>query len=183
MQLIRLLAGFLGIGPGAPVAPAADGVPNFQQVNGRIYRGGQPSDYGFKFIARLGVKTVIDLRRESGEEADEEKLVSAAGLRFINIPMDDLRAPTDAQIALALAVLANRSAGPVFIHCRRGADRTGTVIACYRIAFEHWRNRQALDEARSRGMSIFERGMRRYILDFRFPASTVPTTAVSAADR
>ena len=107
MQLIRLLAGFLGIGPGAPVAPAADGVPNFQQVNGRIYRGGQPSDYGFKFIARLGVKTVIDLRRESSEEADEEKLVSAAGLRFINIPMDDLRAPTDAQIALALAVLAD----------------------------------------------------------------------------
>jgi protein tyrosine/serine phosphatase len=183
MQLVRLLAGFLAIGPGAAVAPAANGVPNFQQVNGRIYRGGQPSDYGFKFIAGLGVKTVIDLRRESGEVAGEEKLVSAAGMRFINIPMDDLGAPTDAQIALVLAVLADETAGPVFVHCRRGADRTGTVIACYRIAFEHWRNRQALAEAKSHGLSVFERAMQRYILDFRVPASAVPAAAVSAADR
>src|SRR5271157_3267134 len=116
MQLIRLLAGFLAIGPGAAVAPAADGVPNFQQVNDRIYRGGQPSDDGFKYVARLGIKTVIDLRQEPDQVAAEEKLVSAAGMRFINIPMDDLGAPTDAQIALAFAVLADDSAGPVFVH-------------------------------------------------------------------
>jgi protein tyrosine/serine phosphatase len=177
MQLIRLLAGFLAIGPGAAVAPSADGVPNFQQVTDRIYRGGQPSDDGFKYISRLGVKTVIDLRQESDQVAAEEKLVSAAGMRFVNIPMDDLGAPTDAQVALALAVLADESAGPVFVHCRRGADRTGTVIACYRIAFEHWRNRQALDEARSHGLSIFERAMQRYILDFQAPASAAPAAA------
>jgi protein tyrosine/serine phosphatase len=177
MQLVRLLAGFLAIGPGAAVAPAADGLPNFLQVNNRIYRGAQPSDDGYKFMARLGIKTVIDLREELGQAATEEKLVSAAGMRFINIPMDDLGAPTDTQIALALAVLADESAGPVFVHCRRGADRTGTVIACYRIAFEHWRNRQALDEAKSHGLSIFERGMQRYILDFQVPASVVPATA------
>jgi len=177
MQLIRLLAGFLAIGPGAAVAPAADGVPNFQQVNDRIYRGGQPSDDGFKYVARLGIKTVIDLRQEPDQVAAEEKLVSAAGMRFINIPMDDLGAPTDAQIALAFAVLADDSAGPVFVHCRRGADRTGTVIACYRIAFEHWRNRQALDEAKSHGLSVFERAMQRYILDFQAPASAAPAAA------
>jgi tyrosine-protein phosphatase SIW14 len=177
MQLVRLLAGFLAIGPGAAVAPAADGVPNFLQVNSRIYRGAQPTDDGFQTIARLGVKTVINLRQEPGQVAAEEKLVSAAGMRYINIPMDDLGAPTDAQMALALAVLANESAGPVFVHCRRGADRTGTVIACYRIAFEHWRNRQALDEARSHGLSIFERGMQRFILDFQASASPVPEAA------
>ena len=172
MHLVRLLTGLLAIGPGAAVAPTADGVPNFQQVTARIYRGGQPSDVGLRYIARLGVKTVIDLRQEPTQVAVEEKLVSAAGMRFLNIPMDDLGPPTDAQIALALAVLTDEAGGPVFVHCRRGADRTGTVIACYRIAFEHWRNRQALDEARNHGLSIFERGMQRYILDFQAPAST-----------
>jgi tyrosine-protein phosphatase SIW14 len=172
MQLVRLLAGFLLVGPGVALAPTALGVSNFQQVNDRIYRGGQPPDSAFQFIARLGVKTVIDLRAESGQVAAEEKLVSAAGMRFVNIPMDDLGAPTDSQIAMALAVLTDDAASPVFVHCRRGADRTGTVIACYRIAFEHWRNRQALDEAKTHGLSIFERGMQRYILDFQAPAST-----------
>ncbi len=177
MRLVRLLAGFLAIGPGAAVAPAADGVPNFHQVNERIYRGAQPSDDGYKFIAGLGVKTVIDLREEHGQAAAEEKQVSAAGMRFINIPMDDLGAPTDSQIALALAVLTDEAAGPVFVHCRRGADRTGTVIACYRIAFEHWQNRRALEEARSHGLSFFERGMQRFILDFQAPASAAPAAA------
>ena len=99
MQLVRLLAGFLVVGPGVALAPTALGVTNFQQVNDRIYRGGQPPDGAFQFIARLGIKTVIDLRAESGQVAAEEKLVSAAGMRFVNIPMDDLGAPTDSQIA------------------------------------------------------------------------------------
>ena len=38
MQLVRLLAGFLVIGPGVALAPTALGVTNFQQVNDRIYR-------------------------------------------------------------------------------------------------------------------------------------------------
>jgi protein tyrosine/serine phosphatase len=177
MRLGRLLAGFLAIGSGAAVAPAADGVPNFHQVNSRIYRGAQPSDDGIKFLAGLGVKTVIDLREERGLMAAEEKLVSAAGMRFVSIPMDDLGAPTDAQMALALAVLADEKAGAVFVHCRRGADRTGTVIACYRIAFDRWANRRALEEAKSFGMSFFERGMQRYVLDFKVPPGAPPALA------
>jgi protein tyrosine/serine phosphatase len=47
---------------------------------------------------------------------------------------------------------------------KRGADRTGTVIACYRIAHNQWPNQEALDEARTFGMSWTERGMRNYVL-------------------
>jgi protein tyrosine/serine phosphatase len=169
MLLLRLLAVFLLLGAGPAIAPTAFGVPNFGRVDERVYRGAQPADYGFRSLARLGVRTVLDLRQEPGRVAAEEKLVRAAGMRFVSIPMDDLGAPTDTQIALALAVLADESAGPIFVHCRRGTDRTGTVIACYRIAHDRWGNRQALDEARSHGMSVFERGMRRFILSFRAP--------------
>jgi protein tyrosine/serine phosphatase len=56
---------------------------------------------------------------------------------------------------------------PVFVHCRRGKDRTGTVIACYRIQHDGWTNIHALEEAKSHGMSFAERSMRAYILHFK----------------
>jgi tyrosine-protein phosphatase SIW14 len=81
-------------------------------------------------------------------------------------------APTDEQVSKALALLDSNSDESVFMHCRRGSDRTGTVIACYRIAHDHWKNDQALKEARSYGMYSFEVGMKRYIQNFK-PAERV----------
>jgi len=173
MQLLRQLAGRLRLRGRVAIAPDALGVSKFHQVDGRVYRGAQPADYGFQSLARLGIRTVVCLRRESGRMEAERELVRAAGMRFVSIPMDDLAAPADRQIAEALAVLGDDSAVPVFVHCRKGVDRTGTVIACYRIAHDHWPSRVALDEARSLGMSVLERGMRRYILAFQAPPETV----------
>jgi uncharacterized protein (TIGR01244 family) len=117
-------------------------------------------------LATLGVKTVIDLRVESAHSSKaEERAVAAAGMRYVNVPLSDVHAPSDWQIAKVLALLDN-SAGPVFVHCRRGADRTGTVMACYRIAHDGWTNRRALEEAASYGMSWLEFGMQRYVLAF-----------------
>src|ERR1039457_6128170 len=73
--------------------------------------------------------------------------------------------PSYKQISKALSWVDD-SASPVFMHCRRGADRTGTVIACYRITHDGWSNRRALHEAVSYGMSWIEFGMQRYVLAF-----------------
>ena len=40
------------------------GIPNFHQVNDHVFRGGQPAAEAWPSLAKLGVKTVIDLRRE-----------------------------------------------------------------------------------------------------------------------
>jgi protein tyrosine/serine phosphatase len=63
--------------------------------------------------------------------------------------------------------LNDTSAGAVFVHCRRGADRTGTAIAVYRISHDHWDNKQALHEAKDFGMSMFARGMQHYVADYK----------------
>ena len=154
------------------------GVPNFHQVNDSVYRGAQPTRQGLVSLAKLGVKTVIDLRGEGNRSHSEEQAVKAAGMRYISLPMDGSRAPTADQISKVLALLSDRLGSPAFVHCRRGADRTGTVIACYRIMHDHWANQKALEEAKSYGMSWLERAMAQYVLSYE------PTAirAASASD-
>jgi tyrosine-protein phosphatase SIW14 len=158
-------------------------IPNFQKVDDHVYRGGQSSSDGFKDLARLGIKTIVDLR-QIGEhsQADEEKVVTGLGMRYISIPMKGMSSPKDDQVAHVLALLNDATSGPVFVHCRRGADRTGTVIAAYRIAHHRWENRKALDEARLYGMSFFQRAMQRYVMRYRPTADTPAVSASAAAD-
>jgi len=115
---------------GAVLAASASDVPgvgNFHQVNPQVFRGAQPTDEGFKNLAHLGVATVIDLR-EPGDRSDREaRVVKSAGMRYVSVPMKGLSAPAPADVEKVLTLLNDPSAGPVFVHCRRGADRTGTV--------------------------------------------------------
>ena len=167
---------------------AVQGVPNFHQVNEKIYRGGQPVAEGWNQLAKLGVKTVVDLRRPNEHStADEERVVKALGMRYVNVPMNGIVAPSEEQLTKVLAVLNSAEGGPVFVHCRRGADRTGTVLACYRMGHDGWNNKKAFKEAKSLGMSWMEFGMKRYILSYKAsagqvaaaPTATPNTTAVA----
>ena len=143
-------------------------LPNFITVNEQILRGGQPTDDGFHKLAERGVKTVIDLRWTDEHDIPREKqVVETAGMRFISVPMHGLSAPTLEQVSKVLSVLEDSASWPVFVHCRRGSDRTGTVLACYRIAHDHWQNQKALDEAKTYGLSSFERAMRGFIEHFQ----------------
>lgn len=143
------------------------GVPNFHQLNDGVYRGAQPSEQGFHSLAALGVKTIIDLRETGGRSSVEKKWVEAAGMHYVNIPLNGHAAPSLEQVAKLLALLNDQGDGPVFVHCRRGADRTGTIIACYRISHDHWENQKALDEAKADGMSWTEMAMKHYVLGFK----------------
>jgi len=158
------------------------GLPNFQQVNERIFRGGQPTEQGFQHLSKIGVKTVIDLRRENedGEHSTraEREMVESAGMRYVHVPMKGLVAPTDAQIAKVLAIF--NSPDPVFVHCKKGMDRTGTVMACYRISHDGWKNKKALDEAKGYGMHWVEIGMKNYISGFRGTPAPVMAEAAAA---
>lgn len=140
------------------------GVPNFHQVNERIYRGAQPTAEGFLALARMGIKTIVDLRREPEQFQAEQRVVEALGMKFFSVPMT-LHAPTDQQISRVLEEL-NSSAGPVFVHCQGGRDRTGTVIACYRMSHDGWDSKEALTEAKLDGMRR-DVGMKKYVRKFR----------------
>lgn len=151
------------------------GVPNFHKVNDRVYRGGQPDSRGWTELARIGVKKVVDLRQRTEHSTTAESLaVTSAGMRYVNAAMDGWATPTSEQIKTPLALLDDEE--PVFVHCKRGRERTGSVIAAYRISREGWTNEKALEEAREKGMAWWAKGMRRFIAAYRPAPDAEPLT-------
>lgn len=146
-------------------APPA-GLSHFAQVDEHVYRGGQPSETGVKSLAKLGIKAVIDLRGGGERSISEQKEVEAHGMKYYSIPLPALGAPTDTEVWTALALIDDSENWPVYVHCLRGKDRTGTVIACYRIRHDRWPKARAMKEAQEHGLSRVERGMRSYVLHY-----------------
>jgi protein tyrosine/serine phosphatase len=178
---IPVLVLALSLAPAWSAEPNVPGIPNFHQVSENIFRGGQPANSSWSSLADLGIKLVVDLRLPSEHSINrEEQAVQAAGMRYVSIPMDGFAAPSDQNVSRVLALLEESNTdGPVFVHCRRGSDRSGTVIACYRITHDHWENQKALQEAKSFGMYWIEKGMQHYILNFK-PAERSSASQLSA---
>jgi tyrosine-protein phosphatase SIW14 len=159
------------------------GVENFHKLNDNLYRGAQPTQEGFTSLAKLGVKTVLDLREFDSRSLEEKRVVEAAGMKYVNVPIQGTNTPSPAVVAKALAVLNAGDSGPVFVHCRRGAVRTGTIVACYRISHDRWEPAKALREAKDLGMAWYTSGMQHFIGSYRAPvqnASAADTTSPSA---
>jgi tyrosine-protein phosphatase SIW14 len=182
--LVFAVSGFTVLSTGlyAQDLPVGDlpGLHNFHQVNDHIYRGAQPADNGFAQLAKLGIKTIIDLRESGSRSVTEKKLVEAAGMHYVSVPLAGYGAPPADVVSKVLALFDDSSAGPVFIHCRRGADRTGTMLAVYRIVHDHWENAKALTEAKLFGMSWTERAMQTYILHYQPPQVASAAAAAGA---
>jgi tyrosine-protein phosphatase SIW14 len=141
-------------------------LPNFGKVDDRLYRGGQPKPGGIGKLAQLGIKAIVNLRGEDEQTRAERTEAAAAGLLYFSIPMPGLSRPTDAQVARAMSIIDAQENWPVFVHCKRGSDRTGTIIAIYRISHDNWTGSQAIAEAKHYGLSWVEFGMKDYISDY-----------------
>jgi len=145
--------------------PAQQGIPNFGKVTDTLYRGSQPDAAAITNLAKFGVKSIINLRMAKEGWQPEEAIARAQGIQYTNFPMHGFGRPTDEQMRAVLSLIHSLP-GPVFIHCRYGCDRTGTVIACYRIEHDRWSKDVAMQEAVKYGISRFEFGMKNFVLAF-----------------
>ena len=146
--------------------PKYEELPNFHKVNERLFRGAQPKRGGIRRLSQLGINTIIDLRDNDERSRTEEKEARVAGLRYFNVPLDRLGRPTDDEMNRVLALIHSAANQTIFVHCHKGADRTGTVIAIYRIEHDGWTSKQAKEEANRYGMALWQRGMKDYIHDY-----------------
>jgi tyrosine-protein phosphatase SIW14 len=148
-------------------------IPNFSQVAPGIYRGGNPIDRGqgedgISALKEVGINTIIDLQGRDYQDAlgnwfaadfepgelpeniqAEQQFASHQKIRFVHQPLSSL-APVsdeeDEQIKAVLEILKDSSQGPVFIHCEKGSDRTGLVVALFRVLQQGWTAEQAMAE-------------------------------------
>ena len=124
--------------------PAVLEIENFGKVNDNYFRGGQPRAEQYGELKRLGIKTVIDLRKDSKEEAPE--WARAAGLAYFNLPLKASRPATEDQAEVFLKLVNDPANWPVYVHCKGGRHRTGALTAVYRITRDGWTADQAFDE-------------------------------------
>ncbi|MCQ2410538.1 MAG: dual specificity protein phosphatase family protein [Elusimicrobiaceae bacterium] len=125
----------------APVPLGQEGLPNAYKVSEGLYRGGQPSEEGYRWLARNGIKIVVNLRTQN----PDEQLLRNLGITSIHIPINPFLF-RDRHAVTFLKVLADAHNQPVYVHCKYGSDRTGTMVALYRMAMQHWSRLDAMTE-------------------------------------
>ncbi|MBX3073640.1 tyrosine-protein phosphatase [Candidatus Obscuribacterales bacterium] len=132
--------------------PEAREIPNFEAVSSYLYRGALPTPWGMEWLKQHGVKTIVDLREANTPPVIGEQITARAmGFNYINMPVRNL--PTSEQLVAFKHIVENArdGAGPVFVHCNYGSDRTGFFIFTWRVAGERWRWSLALCEMLERG--------------------------------
>ena len=143
------------------------GLPNFGRVSDTLSRGAQPKDAGYAELKQQGFEIVVSFREHSDQIAAERRAVEALGMRFVSIPWPPSHSPRTAQVAEFLELLRANPGKEIFAHCQRGAERTGVMIATYRIAAEKWTPQQALDEMETFGFHGFWfRRLKKYVRAF-----------------
>jgi len=127
------------------------GVQNFHKVSAELYRGAQPTAEGMEQLEKLGIKTVINLRSFHSDR-DE---IGDVKLGYEHITMKPWH-PEDKEVVRFLEIVSDPNRTPVFVHCQRGADRTGAMCAIYRVAVEGWSKTEAIEEMTKGGFGFFD---------------------------
>lgn len=115
---------------------------NLYSINDSILRSEQPSRSGFKELETAGVKTIINLRRLR----DDTKKAEDTNLQLEHLPLATKKI-TEADIIETLKLIISAEK-PILIHCWHGSDRTGVMVAAYRIVVENWSKEDAIEEFR-----------------------------------
>jgi tyrosine-protein phosphatase SIW14 len=141
--------------PGHAIPPLlkVPGLRGFGQITPTLYRGGRPTEEGLACIAKMGVSIVIS---QEGSFKDLHEPVERLGMRYVSIPWE-CSFPRDRTIAKFLQLLRDNRGKKVFVYCHYGDDRTGMMIAAFRMAEQGWSAEEAKEEMMAFGFDFFHR--------------------------
>jgi protein tyrosine phosphatase (PTP) superfamily phosphohydrolase (DUF442 family) len=126
-----------------------EGVPNLFKISDNLFRSAQPTAQGMKNLKEMGIETIVNLRSFHSDRSE----IGNTGLGYEHIYMKAWH-PERKEAVRFLQIATNPKRTPVLVHCQHGADRTGTMIALYRIAVQGWTKEQAIGEMTEGGFGF-----------------------------
>ena len=118
---------------------------NWHKVDNLLYRSEQPSEQAMTEIEKFGIKRVLNFRQFNDDNDEAE----GTGLQLFHVPFNAAMIK-DAYVVESLKIIT-LSDEPILVHCWHGSDRTGTVVAMYRIVVQGWTKDAAIDELKNGG--------------------------------
>jgi protein tyrosine phosphatase (PTP) superfamily phosphohydrolase (DUF442 family) len=125
------------------------GVQNCFEVTTNLYRGAQPTAEGMVHLKAMGIKTVVNLR---AWHSDKDK-VAGTGLKSVWFETEPWHGDEEDVVRFLKAVTDTNNL-PAFVHCERGADRTGVMCAMYRVVVCGWTKPEAIAEMENGGFGF-----------------------------
>ena len=141
---LLLLLALTGVVTSAQKAVTPAPIKNFGKVNDNYFRGSQPTHPQMAQLKAMGIKTIVDLRKDFVPGARE--WARELGLNYFNIPLLPGRPATKQQTEYFLSLVNDPANFPVYVHCRGGSHRTGALTGVYRITHDGWTAEQAFEE-------------------------------------
>jgi protein tyrosine/serine phosphatase len=126
------------------------GLANLYKVDEGVYRSEQPDKKQFQALEKYGIKEILNLRYWHSDK----RHAKATNLTLHRVKMNAHNA-NDFDVVSALRIIKNRK-GPILIHCHHGSDRTGLVIAMYRLVFLNETKENVIDEMINGGFGFHE---------------------------
>lgn len=117
-----------------------DGLKNFYKIDEGIYRSEQPDENDFIALEKMGLLEVLNVRRLWSD--DKKARHTDLKLHHISMKAGDIK---EREVIKALKVIDDRK-GPILVHCWHGSDRTGMLMAMYRLVFQNWTKDDAIHE-------------------------------------
>src|SRR4051812_2820992 len=180
-RLVAPAAVVLMLGASTWAASPGIHIDNFGKVDDEYYRGSQPERTDYADLAKLGVKTVVDLQSDGSPR--EKGLVEQAGMTFYRIPLTTSERPSDAAVKQFLSIVDDPAKQPVYVHCAGGQHRTGVMTAVYRMTKYGWSEDRAYDEMKQYKFETFigHPELRHFVHDFYSKLTPVASPLVAAA--
>ncbi|OFY82579.1 MAG: hypothetical protein A3F72_00395 [Bacteroidetes bacterium RIFCSPLOWO2_12_FULL_35_15] len=116
------------------------GFSNLYKVDAHLYRSEQPDSKGMIELQNLGIGTVLNVRNFKNDEAE----IKGTNMELIHLPMRAAKISYDDMVDALKTI--KRSSKKVLVHCKHGSDRTGCIVAAYRMTFCGWTKEQAINE-------------------------------------
>ncbi len=119
------------------------------KVGEGIYRGPRLGD--LNELKSLKIHTILNLEDDGEAIPKESEAAEQLGMVMINIPMSGISRPKAADLLKAVKIIEDQDSHPIYVHCLHGRDRTGFVIAAYKIIHNGWTVEKAYQEALDKG--------------------------------